>query len=72
MFLLGGTIGIPMVLSFPFSLVIKSIIIISLVLSFLAFSYGLKNSKKTHGQILTIIGFVVWSLIGTIGLGTAN
>ena len=72
MFILGGTIGIPMVLTYPFSIIMKSVIIIGLFLSIIAFAYGLKHNKKTYAQVLAVVGFTTWSFIGMIGLGTGT
>ena len=61
-----------MVLTYPFELTQKVMIIIGLVLSSTAFGYGLKHNQKIYGQALAVIGFVAWSFIGMIGLGTGT
>ena len=73
MLLLGGTIGIPMALSYPWEGTIKILIIIGLTASILATTYGFINSKKNHGQVLAVVGIILWLIIGTIyGLGTGT
>ena len=73
MFLLGGTIGIPMALSYPWEEIIKILIVIGLTTSILATIYGFMNFKKNHGQVLAVVGIILWLIIGTIyGLGTGT
>jgi len=73
MFMLGGTIGIPMALSYPWPDMMNYLIIVGLLLSFIATVYGFMNSKKIHGQILAVIGVIAWLFIGTAyGLGTGT
>jgi hypothetical protein len=73
MFLLGGSIGIPMAIEYPCPSLTKILIILGLVISLLAVIYGFIKSRKIHGQILAIAGIITWLLIGTIyGLGTGT
>ena len=72
MVLLGGTIGVPMGLLYPFPLLTKISMVVGLVLSLLAIIYGFKNSKVIIGQVCAIAGIVAWSFIGLHGLGTGT
>jgi hypothetical protein len=72
MVLLGGTIGVPMGLLYPFPLLTKISMVAGLLLSLLAIIYGFKNSKVIIGQVTAVTGITVWSFIGLIGLGTGT
>ena len=72
MVILGSTIGIPMGLFFPFPLFTKVTMIIGLIVSLAAMIYGFKNSKAIIGQVSAVLGIIVWSFIGFMGLGTGT
>ena len=73
MFLLGGTIGVPMALTYPFPVIYRIFIVLGLFLSFSATIYGFKNQKQITGQILAILGLIGWVMIGTVyGLSTGT
>lgn len=72
MVLLGGVIGVPMGLLYPFPLLTKIAMVVGLALSLLAVIYGFKNSKILTGQVCAIAGIIAWLLIGLMGLGTGT
>lgn len=72
MVLLGGTIGIPMGLSFPFPVITKVAIITGLLASVISVIFGFKNHKRIIGQIFAVIGILGWFFIGLMGLGTGT
>ena len=69
---LGATIGIPMGISYPFPIMTKLSIISGLIVSIIFIYFGFKNHKKYIGQVLALLGIVIWSFIGVIGLGTGT
>ena len=73
MFLLGGTIGVPMAISYPWGDTVKFLIVVGLLFSFIATVYGFANSKNIYGQVLAVLGVIAWLFIGTVyGLGTGT
>jgi len=72
MTLLGATIGIPMGLAYPFPAMIKLGFIFGLISSMSAIIYGVRYRSEFKGQVLAVIGVVVWSFVGMIGLGTGT
>ena len=72
MVILGSIIGIPMGLFFPFPLFTKVTMIIGLIVSLAAMINGFKNSKAIIGQVSAVLGIIVWSFIGFMGLGTGT
>ena len=70
--MLAATIGIPMGLSYPFDAELKVKMITVLVVSLVAMIFGLFKRDKLYGQISAVIGFVCWSYIGLLGLGTGT
>lgn len=69
---LGATVGIPMGLTYPFPIAIKIALISGLIASITAAVYGFRHHLKIKGQILAVVGIVMWSFIGVIGLGTGT
>lgn len=61
-----------MAITYPFSLVLKTSLIFGLTISIFLFYYGIKNHNKKIGQILAIIGFLIWTTVGVVGLGTGT
>lgn len=70
--LLGATIGIPMTLSFPFSIEQKMMYVAILTASFSAMVFGVLKRNKLLGQIAAVLGFLCWSLAGISGVGTVT
>lgn len=59
-------------LSYPFALSVKLAYITGLIVAATAFSFGLRYREKVYGQVLTVVGIITWSTIGTLGLGTGT
>ena len=72
MFLLAATVGVPMGLFYPDPFMVKSVMILGLTISLVMFIYGIKNHQKVIGQVLAVLGFLLWSFIGLLGLGTGT
>ena len=72
MFVLSATVGVPMALFYPFSLGIKLAMMVGLAFSLLTFGYGVKKRQTLMGQVLAVIGFFAWSVVGMIGLTTGT
>ena len=71
-FLLSPTFGVPMGLFYPDPLMVKLVMILGLIVSLIMFIYGIKNHQKVIGQVLAVLGFLLWSFIGLLGLGTGT
>ena len=69
---LGGTIGIPMGLMYPFPVQIKVLFVLGLLVSLSCIVYGLRNHRKPIGQLCTVTGIFVWLGLGFIGLSTGT
>jgi hypothetical protein len=69
---LGAIIGPFMAIAYPFSLSFKVGYLIILLASVLAIVYGIKHRPKTLGQAAVVLGVVVWTFAGLIGLGTGS
>ncbi len=72
MFLLSATVGVPMVLLYPDPLMVKLVMILGITISLVMFVYGIKNNQKIIGQLLGILGLLLWTVIGLFGLGTGT
>lgn len=69
---LGATIGIPMGLVFPFPPVEKALYISAVLLSAGMFLWGIRHRSSVLGQSLAVVGLVVWTVVGVIGLGAGT
>ncbi len=72
MVLLGGIIGIPMGLSYPFPVITKVVMILGLIVSLISIYFGFKNHNKVIGQIIAVVGILGWFFVGLMGLGTGT
>ena len=73
MFLLGATAGIPVFMEYPHEFITKLFVGFGLIVSLSAIIYGLRNSEKPIGQTLAVVGFLVWTFLGTVcGLSTGT
>lgn len=59
-------------LSYPFALSVKLAYIAFVIAAVIVFLFGLRNSEKVYGQVLTVVCIITWSIIGTLGLGTGT
>lgn len=55
-------------LFYPFPYMTKVIILSILILSFVVIVYGFRNSSETKGQVSAVVGIIIWSLVGLLGL----
>jgi hypothetical protein len=72
MVLLGGIVGIPMGLSYPFPIYTKLGMILGLIASVVSVYFGFANHDKIIGQVLAVVGILCWFFIGLMGLGTGT
>ena len=69
---LGMIIGPVLGISFPFSATFKGMYVITLLASVLLMGLGLRYRARPMAQMAVVLGVVLWTLAGLVGLGTAD
>lgn len=70
--LLSFFLGVPMGITYPFEPHFKTLYLILVVLSIIAFLVGLKYRKAGYGKLALIVSIGLWWILGLIGLGIGS
>lgn len=69
---LGMVVGPAMAMAFPFSMLFKMAYGLAMIVSALCIALGAMNRRGALGQGAVIGGFILWTILGMVGLGTGT
>lgn len=69
---LGSLVGPAMFLLYPFSIMGKLLYVLALVSSLALIAVGIIRRNNIWGQVVIVLGVVMWAFCGMLGLGTGS